>query len=105
MTDATQTSFETTTITLNPVGCADCFWKIDNGLKELSGIQDVQYDMGKVTFEITYDPRKINRSRIIKIIEDMGYRLKGKHYQTVGVFEGIRLAFQRSRAQKKAKRT
>lgn len=104
MTDTTQMTLETTTFTLNPVGCADCFWKIDNGLKEVSGIHDVQYDMGKITFEITFDPKKINRPRIIKIVEDMGYRLKGKHYETVGVFEGIRLAFQRNRAQKKVKK-
>lgn len=99
MTDTNQTSHEKTTFTLIPMSCSDCYWKVENGLKELPGIEEVQYDVGKLSFEITFDPTKNNRTRIIKYVEDMGFRLKGKHYETVGVFEAIRRAFARSKTQ------
>jgi len=102
MTNTTTTAYETTSFALNPVGCGDCFWKIENGLKDLPGVQDVTYDMGKIFFEVTFDPQITNRARIVKCVEDMSFRLKGKHYETVGVFEAIRRAFARSKAQKKA---
>lgn len=104
MADQTNAMIETTSFVLNPVGCTDCFWKIENGLKETSGIVDVQYDMGKISFDISFDPQKINRGRIVKKVEDMGYRLKGKHYETVGVFEAIRRAFAKSSAKKTVKK-
>ena len=90
---------------LNPIGCGDCFWKIENGLKELPGVTDVKVDMGKIIFEVTFDPTKLNRDRILKKIEDMGFRLKGKHYPTAGIWESIRLAISRAKAAKEAKRS
>lgn len=96
-------SYQKTSFVLNPIGCGDCFWKIENGLKDLPGVVDVQYDMGKISFEVTFDPEKTNRARIVKKVEDMGFRLKGKHYETVGVFEGLRRAFSRARAERRAR--
>jgi|GEM_PF-2996268 len=101
MVNDTTTTLETTTFALIQMGCSDCYWKVENGLKELPGVHQVNYDRGKISFEVTFDPKKNNRTRLIKSVEDMGFRIKGKHYETVGVFEAIRLAFQRNKAQKK----
>ena len=59
--------------------------------------------MRKIRFKVTFDPSKTSPSRIVKRVEDLGYRLKGKHYPTVGVLEAIRLAIRRSRARKPSK--
>lgn len=93
---------ETTSFSLVPMGCSDCYWKVENGLKELPGVHQVNYHREKISFDVTFDPNKNNRARLIKSVEEMGFRIKGKHYETVGVFEAIRLAFKRNKAQKKA---
>lgn len=90
---------------LNPIGCGDCFWKIENGIRDLPGVSDVKVDMGKIIFEVTFDPTQLNRDRILKKIEGMGFRLKGKYYPTAGFWESIRLAISRAKASKAAKKS
>lgn len=98
MNATTKESFQ-----LNPIGCGDCFWKIENGLKELTGVSEVKVDMGKIIFEVSFDPTQLNRDRILKKIEDMGFRLKGKYYPTAGFWESIRLAISRAKAAKRSR--
>lgn len=100
MVDNNNATLETTSFALIPMGCSDCYWKVENGLQELSGVHQVSYNREKISFEVTFDPKLNSRACLIKAVEDMGFRIKGKQYPTVGVFEAIRLAFQRNKSQK-----
>ena len=81
------------TIALRPVGCADCFWKIEGALKRLDGFLAMSYDVAKVTITVAYDPSKLSHSLIERTIESLGYRLRGKKYDEVGIWEALKRTF------------
>lgn len=87
------------TIRLRPVGCGDCFWKIEAALKQLDGFLEMAYDVGKLTITVRYDPEKLSRPLIERTIERLGYRLQGKKYEEVGIWEALKEAFRRKRPQ------
>ncbi|MFQ6033284.1 MAG: cation transporter [Candidatus Bipolaricaulia bacterium] len=87
------------TIALRPMGCADCFWKIEGALKELDGFPEMAYDVAKITITVKYDPAKLSRPLIERMIEGLGYRLKGKKYDEVGIWEALKQTFGRKRPQ------
>ena len=87
------------TIKLRPVGCGDCFWKIEAALKELDGFQEMAYDVGTLTITIRYDPTRLSRPLIEQAIENLGYKLQGKKYDEISIWEALKQAFRRKRPQ------
>lgn len=55
--------------------CASCVRTIENSVKRLEGIKSVYVNLATETASIEYEPEKIDIKRIIKTIEDTGYRV------------------------------
>jgi len=85
------------TIALRAIGCGECFWKIESALEELDGLLEMAYDVANGTITVRYDPAKLSRPLIERTIEGLGYRLKGKKYGEVGIWEALRQTFRRKK--------
>jgi Cu2+-exporting ATPase len=53
--------------------CAACAWLLDNSLRQLDGIGDVQVNVASARAEIRFDPARVSLSRILQSIYALGY--------------------------------
>ncbi len=53
--------------------CAACAWLLDNSLRQLDGISDVQVNAGSARAEIRFDPSRLSLSRVLASIYALGY--------------------------------
>ncbi len=69
-------------IPVSGMDCASCVLAIEKELKKLSGVREanVNYLLKKVF--VTYDPHKVELPLIEKKIEDLGYRISYKKYES-----------------------
>lgn len=81
------------TIQLSVIGCADCYWKIEQKLKQKLGFVSMSYDNFRQTITVEYDPSRLNRSMIEEVIESEGGRIRGKRYPSL--WESLRQVFSR----------
>ena len=56
------------------VHCSDCKEKVTEGLKKVDGVKTVNVDVPTKMVEITYDPAKTNKDKLVKAVENIGYR-------------------------------
>ena len=56
------------------VHCSDCKEKVTEGLKKVDGVKTVSVDVPTKMVEITYDPAKTNKEKLVKAVENIGYR-------------------------------
>jgi copper chaperone CopZ len=56
------------------MSCANCQTKIEKGLNKTKGVDKVVVDLASKTVTITYDPDKTNKDKLVKAVEDIGYR-------------------------------
>lgn len=68
-----ETNFKKIIINVQDMTCSSCELKIENTLKNLDGIIEVQVSLSKAKAFITYDENKIKINDIIKTIEELGY--------------------------------
>jgi len=54
--------------------CAGCQTKIQSGLGKTEGVEKAVADLDTKMVTITFDPEKTNKEKLVKAIEDMGYR-------------------------------
>jgi len=54
--------------------CANCQAKIQTGLSKADGVEKVVADLPTKTVTITYNPEKTNKEKLVKVVEDLGYR-------------------------------
>jgi Cu2+-exporting ATPase len=53
--------------------CAACAWLLDNSLRQLGGIRDIQVNAGSARAEIRFDPARVPLSRVLESIHALGY--------------------------------
>jgi Cu2+-exporting ATPase len=53
--------------------CAACAWLLDNSLRQLDGIRDIQVNAGSARAEIRFDPAQVSVSRVLERIYALGY--------------------------------
>ncbi len=58
--------------------CTGCEARIENYLKRLDGITEVNAMFASSNVYVTYNPQKINIEKIIEAIENMGYNVQNK---------------------------
>lgn len=64
------------TLQLEGMSCSGCETIIENRLKKLNGVREVNVNYQSGKLEITYDATEISLEKIIKIIEKMDYTVK-----------------------------
>ncbi|MCX7614562.1 MAG: sulfite exporter TauE/SafE family protein [Clostridiales bacterium] len=58
--------------------CAGCEMRIENKLKKINGVENVQASFQKSKVEVHYNPKIIPIEKIIETIEKLDYRVKNK---------------------------
>lgn len=53
--------------------CAACAWLLENSLRQLEGICDIQVNIGSARAEIRFDPARASLSRVLQSIYALGY--------------------------------
>jgi P-type Cu2+ transporter len=53
--------------------CAACAWLLDNSLRQLDGIRDIQVNASSARAEIRFDPTRVSLSRVLESIYVLGY--------------------------------
>jgi copper chaperone CopZ len=54
--------------------CGNCQTKIQKGLRNADGVEKAVADLETKTVTITYNPEKTNKDKLVKVVEDLGYR-------------------------------
>ena len=66
--------------------CASCAQDIENSLKRLKGIVEINVNFASSQAIIEYDEAETNRNKIKKIIEGLGYRIEEPETQSKNLF-------------------
>jgi Cu2+-exporting ATPase len=53
--------------------CAACAWLLDNSLRRLEGVRDIQVNAGSARAEVRFDPKAVSLSRVLERISALGY--------------------------------
>ena len=64
--------------------CAACAWLLENSLRQLDGIRDVQVNAGSARAEIRFDPARVPLSRVLENIYALGYEPRPLSFTTGG---------------------
>lgn len=68
---------EKVTLKIGGMSCASCVKTIENSLKKLDGIIDVNVDFGNEKAFVTYNPKVVMLADMKKVIEKAGYQYLG----------------------------
>jgi Cu+-exporting ATPase len=71
------------TIPVTGMDCPTCTLIIEKKLKEIEGVQDVRANYMTNKVYITYDPSNAAIPAVEKTIEDLGYRVAYKKYESL----------------------
>lgn len=71
------------TIPIDRMDCASCALTIEKEMKKLEGVKDVRINLLMRKVVVTYDPEKIDIPDLEKKIEDLGYRISYKKYESI----------------------
>lgn len=66
---------ETTTFNVPSITCNVCSDKIQNGLKTLTGIGDVNVDLKSKSVSVEYDPNNVSAQDIRRKVSSLGYEV------------------------------
>lgn len=66
---------EKTTFNVPSISCNVCLNKIQDGIKELNGINDVSVDLKTKIVSVDFDPKDINPQDIRRKVSSMGYEV------------------------------
>ena len=81
------------TIPIDRMDCASCALTIEKEMKKLEGVKDVSISLLMNKVVVTYNPEKIDVPDLEKKIEDLGYHISYKKYESV--FDKILKIFKR----------
>jgi copper chaperone len=59
------------------VSCAHCKSSIENALKPLDGVHEATVDIDNKIVTVDFDDERLDRSRLVREIEDVGYPVAG----------------------------
>ena len=54
--------------------CAACAWLIENSIRQLEGITDIQVNASSARAEVRFDPARVPLSRVLERIHTLGYQ-------------------------------
>jgi len=60
-------------ITIDGMNCGHCSSRIEKGLSDLEGMQDVNVSLENKTADVAFDESKLAINDIMQKIEDLGY--------------------------------
>ena len=60
-------------ITIDGMNCGHCSSRIEKGLSDLEGVQDVNVSLENKTADVAFDESKLAINDIMQKIEDLGY--------------------------------
>jgi len=63
--------------------CPACALTIEKRLRKLEGVKEAKVNYMTKNVAVTYDSNRIGISKIEKAIEDLGYRIAYKKYESV----------------------
>ncbi|MDF2523241.1 MAG: heavy metal transporter [Clostridiales bacterium] len=66
---------ETTSFNVPSISCSVCSNKIQEGLKSMSGIEDVSVDLKSKMVNVNYDPVSIEPQEIRKKVTSLGFEV------------------------------
>ena len=75
--------------------CPACALTIEKRLRKLEGVKEAKVNYMTQNVVVTYDPSKIGIPEIEKTIEDLGYRIAYKKYESI--LERVSNIFSRKR--------
>ncbi len=81
------------TIPIDRMDCASCALTIEKEMKKLEGVKNVRINLLLRKVVVTYDPEKIDVLDLEKKIEDLGYHISYKKYESI--FDKILKIFKR----------
>jgi len=64
--------------------CPTCALTIEKRLKKLEGVKEAKVNYMTQSVAVTYDLNKIDIPKIEKAIEDLGYKIAYKNYESIG---------------------
>ncbi|MCX7922764.1 MAG: heavy-metal-associated domain-containing protein [Clostridia bacterium] len=67
---------ETTSFSVPSITCNVCSNKIQDGLKNLNGINNVSVDLKTKTVNVEYNPSQVQPQDIRKTVSSMGYEVE-----------------------------
>ena len=73
-------SIETVILNINGMHCAGCVNRIENHVKNLSGVKDVAVNLPTNSGKIVYDKNLIQINDITKAIEQIGYTISSQNF-------------------------
>jgi copper chaperone CopZ len=56
------------------VHCSDGKERLIEGMKKVDGVKSIKVDVPKKMVDITYDPAKINKDKLVYEVEQLGFR-------------------------------
>lgn len=66
----------TVTLAIDGMTCASCGVTIKVALKKLDGVKDATVSFKDKRAQVTYDPARVTPDRMVKAIEDAGYKAR-----------------------------
>ena len=84
-------------VQLQGLHCAACVWLIENSLQRQGGIFEVCVNLGEERAQLRYDPEKMPLSRVLRLLDQIGYRPRPISYRSDVAAQGRerRIALQR----------
>lgn len=67
---------ETTSFSVPSINCSVCSNKIQQGLKSVNGVENVDVDLKTKMVNVQYDPTRIQPPEIRKSVSGMGYEVE-----------------------------
>lgn len=67
---------ETIEFKIEGMHCTSCAMNIDGELEDVSGVLKAQTSYAKSLTTVTYDSEKVSLQKLIKVINNVGYKVK-----------------------------
>lgn len=58
---------------LDGLRCAACAWLIENSLRQLAGVVEIQVDASAARAELRFDPQRVALSQVLERLHELGY--------------------------------
>jgi len=71
-----QTAGEKVVFKIDGMHCTSCSMNIDGELEDTKGVISATTSYAKATCKIQFDPAKVTRAKLQKVIEELGYGVR-----------------------------
>lgn len=78
MTETNNAATQEVVLHVEGMTCNHCKMLVENNLKKTPGVTDARVDLAARTVTADFDPATTSRDQLANVIEQAGYRVKGK---------------------------